>query len=340
MPAKRRRRRHHRSNRPLPPIVSCERPRLPSGKLIQEACGAYCNRHSRRHWEPTRRPSRRRYSRGVGSGRNRSLPLWRHHHIASSADARAALPMGDGNFSAGCRGVLRLHDGRSGKGYRSNSRRLAQMTAALDASPLCYLVLIGEIEFLPQLFSRVVVPQTVILELRHEEAPEVVRIWANNLPPWISVMETPEGIPAGMEKLQAGERRNLSRGVNQRRYHPHRREGCPPSRRGTRSVRYWCFRRNRGGGNKRLGGSYASRSHVGAIRPTVEGTILPAKAGWSSAAATGFLPNSLKPRSAGNASMASHRRHAKPEGLLAPAPNRHRLSESDEVAYHHLGGRP
>jgi predicted nucleic acid-binding protein len=39
------------------------------------------------------------------------------------------------------------------------------MIAVLDASPLCYLVLIGEIDLLPQLFSRVVVPQTVIVEL-------------------------------------------------------------------------------------------------------------------------------------------------------------------------------
>ncbi len=34
------------------------------------------------------------------------------------------------------------------------------MTAVVDASPLCYLILIGEIEILPQLFGRVVVPHT------------------------------------------------------------------------------------------------------------------------------------------------------------------------------------
>jgi len=80
------------------------------------------------------------------------------------------------------------------------------MIAVFDASPLCYLVLIGEIDLLPQLFSRVVVPQAVILELRHQDAPEVVRNWAANLPLWISVEETPEAISAGMEKLQVGER--------------------------------------------------------------------------------------------------------------------------------------
>ncbi len=80
------------------------------------------------------------------------------------------------------------------------------MIAVVDASPLCYLVLIGEIDLLPQLFSRVMVPQAVILELLHEDAPEVVRNWASNLPVWISVEETPDVISPGVEKLQAGER--------------------------------------------------------------------------------------------------------------------------------------
>lgn len=80
------------------------------------------------------------------------------------------------------------------------------MIAVLDASPLCYLVLIGEIDLLPQLFSRVVVPQTVIVELRHDDAPATVRNWASNLPIWISVEETPDTFSEGMGKLQAGER--------------------------------------------------------------------------------------------------------------------------------------
>jgi predicted nucleic acid-binding protein len=78
--------------------------------------------------------------------------------------------------------------------------------AVADASPLCYLVLIGEIDLLPQLFSRVLVPQAVILELLHEDAPAAVRAWASNPPGWISAEHTPDVISRGMEKLQAGER--------------------------------------------------------------------------------------------------------------------------------------
>jgi predicted nucleic acid-binding protein len=49
-------------------------------------------------------------------------------------------------------------------------------------------------------------PRAVILELLHEDAPEVIKNWASNLPTWISVEETAEVISPGMEKLQAGER--------------------------------------------------------------------------------------------------------------------------------------
>ena len=80
------------------------------------------------------------------------------------------------------------------------------MTAVLDASPLCYLVLIGEIGLIPRLFSRAMVPQAVIVELAHPDAPEAVRNWAANLPPWILVVDIPDSIPDGTEKLQAGER--------------------------------------------------------------------------------------------------------------------------------------
>lgn len=79
------------------------------------------------------------------------------------------------------------------------------MIAVADASPLCYLVLIGEIELLPGIFSRVLVPHAVITELLHENAPEAVRAWASNLPAWICVRENPHLATAGLERLQPGE---------------------------------------------------------------------------------------------------------------------------------------
>ncbi len=79
------------------------------------------------------------------------------------------------------------------------------MTAVTDTSPICYLVLIGEVELLQELFGSVLMPRAVLTELRHEDAPENVRAWAANLPSWIFVHDNPSGPTAGMEKLQAGE---------------------------------------------------------------------------------------------------------------------------------------
>ena len=80
------------------------------------------------------------------------------------------------------------------------------MTAVTDTTPVCHLVLIGEVELLRELFSRVLVPRAVVAELLHEDAPESVRAWAANLPSWISVNDNPVGPTAGMEKkLQVGE---------------------------------------------------------------------------------------------------------------------------------------
>src|SRR6185437_5984546 len=80
------------------------------------------------------------------------------------------------------------------------------MIAVADASPLCYLVLIGEIDVLSKLFRQVAVPQAVIAELLHDDAPEGVRNWASNLPAWISTAATANVVSSGLEKLQAGER--------------------------------------------------------------------------------------------------------------------------------------
>lgn len=49
-------------------------------------------------------------------------------------------------------------------------------------------------------------PQAVIAELLHEDAPEVVRNWASNLPAWICAEATPDVMFPGMEKLEANER--------------------------------------------------------------------------------------------------------------------------------------
>lgn len=79
------------------------------------------------------------------------------------------------------------------------------MIAVADTSPLCYLIPIGEIDLLPELFSRVLAPQAVFAELLHEDAPAAVRSWTSNPPSWICAKETPVLTTSGLERLQAGE---------------------------------------------------------------------------------------------------------------------------------------
>jgi hypothetical protein len=59
---------------------------------------------------------------------------------------------------------------------------LSGVIAVADASPLHYLILIGHIDLLPALFSRILVPPAVLNELRHRHAPALVREWASDPP--------------------------------------------------------------------------------------------------------------------------------------------------------------
>lgn len=51
-----------------------------------------------------------------------------------------------------------------------------------DTSPLNYLILIEQINLLPQLYGRVLIPGSVSEELNAPETPDLVRTWATNLP--------------------------------------------------------------------------------------------------------------------------------------------------------------
>jgi predicted nucleic acid-binding protein len=69
-----------------------------------------------------------------------------------------------------------------------------------DTGPLNYLVLIRDIDVLPQLFKTVLAPQAVFAELGHVEAPARVKAWIDTPPPWLELGRSDEflgwGIPA------------------------------------------------------------------------------------------------------------------------------------------------
>jgi predicted nucleic acid-binding protein len=80
------------------------------------------------------------------------------------------------------------------------------MIVVSDTSPLCYLVLIEQINLLEQLYHQVIVPDMVRDELLHPDAPELVRQWISHLPDWVIVRTSPEQPDISLMKLDPGER--------------------------------------------------------------------------------------------------------------------------------------
>ena len=79
-----------------------------------------------------------------------------------------------------------------------------------DTSPLNYLILIDHINLLPQLYGRVLIPESVLNELSAIETPQLVRNWATNLPEWIEVSPATPIDDAELRRLHAGERDVIS----------------------------------------------------------------------------------------------------------------------------------
>jgi hypothetical protein len=56
-----------------------------------------------------------------------------------------------------------------------------------DASPLNYLVLIGEVDVLAQLYGQIHVPEEVVTELAAPGAPAEVADWIHSKPSWLLI---------------------------------------------------------------------------------------------------------------------------------------------------------
>ena len=80
------------------------------------------------------------------------------------------------------------------------------MIVIADTGPLNYLIQINCDSLLQALFSRVIIPQTVWLELSNGAAPRVVRDWAINLPGWVEVKRASAFDDPDLQNLGNGER--------------------------------------------------------------------------------------------------------------------------------------
>src|SRR5206468_8569077 len=83
------------------------------------------------------------------------------------------------------------------------------MIVVSNTTPLNYLVLIGRVEILGALYTRVIIPQAVFLELTSDRAPVVVRAWAMNAPTWLTVEQTPDMADSELQEIQIGERETI-----------------------------------------------------------------------------------------------------------------------------------
>jgi predicted nucleic acid-binding protein len=79
------------------------------------------------------------------------------------------------------------------------------MLAIADTSPLCYLQLLGRMDILPRLFTRVMTTQTVISELRDARSPERVRQIGAMPPAWLEISEVQERVDPEFSELDPGE---------------------------------------------------------------------------------------------------------------------------------------
>lgn len=81
------------------------------------------------------------------------------------------------------------------------------MIVVADSSPLHYLILLGEVDLLQQLYAEVAIPEAVAAELTKPAAPPVVSGWWARPPSWITVAAvTSNDIASVPADLDLGER--------------------------------------------------------------------------------------------------------------------------------------
>jgi predicted nucleic acid-binding protein len=75
-----------------------------------------------------------------------------------------------------------------------------------DTSPLRYLILIGQADLLPALYSEVLIPEAVADELNQPASPDAVRRWLLHRPAWLQVIPlTARPVSVSLPDLDPGE---------------------------------------------------------------------------------------------------------------------------------------
>ncbi|MCC5635001.1 hypothetical protein LC593_03865 [Nostoc sp. CHAB 5844] len=78
------------------------------------------------------------------------------------------------------------------------------MIVVCDTSPLCYLILIDCVEILPQLFSRITIPNAVCTELLAEGSYIQVQNWIAKPPSWLEIQTNTPLYIGNLGKIENG----------------------------------------------------------------------------------------------------------------------------------------
>ena len=80
------------------------------------------------------------------------------------------------------------------------------MIIVSNTSPINYLILIGHINLLSELFQQIIIPQAVYSELSDASAPSPVQTWIATPPGWLKIQPVNQPSDAILELLDPGER--------------------------------------------------------------------------------------------------------------------------------------
>ena len=79
------------------------------------------------------------------------------------------------------------------------------MIVVADSGPIHYLVLIGDIDVLQPLFTRVLIPEAVRAELMRDRTPPSVHAWIAQPPSWAEILTVRHSNEEGLARLGPGE---------------------------------------------------------------------------------------------------------------------------------------
>ncbi|GET40759.1 MULTISPECIES: DUF3368 domain-containing protein [Microseira] len=79
------------------------------------------------------------------------------------------------------------------------------MIVISDTSPILYLLLINQLDLLPQMYAQVIIPEIVRDELADPGAPIQLQQWIANAPEWLIVQPVTSTPDATLSNLNPGE---------------------------------------------------------------------------------------------------------------------------------------